>query len=191
VRDLFKPLVAILAATILLIAANAGLIGISRLAFFMGRREQIPSALRQIHPRFRTPYVSIVVFSLVAILILAPGFVSSNLYTDMGALYVFGSLLTFTAAHSSILSLRVKEPGLTHPFKLKGNIKVKGKEIPITALLGVIATLAVWAVIVIAQPYTRWVGFGWMGLGLLIYCCYRKKRRLSFTREAPGEIDLT
>jgi APA family basic amino acid/polyamine antiporter len=191
VRSIFKPLVAILAATILLIATNAGLIGISRLAFFMGEREQIPSALSRIQSRFKTPYISIMVFSLVAFLILVPGFFSSHLYADMGALYVFGSLLTFAIAHASILSLRVKKPGAPRSFKLKGNIKIKGREIPVTALLGVMATFAIWMVIVIAQPYSRWVGFGWMAVGLIIYCCYRKKRNLSLTREVPREAELT
>ena len=49
----------ILAATILFIATNAGLIGVSRLTYSMGQHRQLPEGLRALHPRYRTPYVAI------------------------------------------------------------------------------------------------------------------------------------
>ena len=52
--------VGILAATILFIATNAGLIGVSRLTYSMGQYRQLPELLRVLHPKFRTPYVAIV-----------------------------------------------------------------------------------------------------------------------------------
>ena len=58
---------------ILLIATNAALIGLSRLTFSMGQHRQLPERLRQIHPRYKTPYVAIVVFSAVAALVMLPG----------------------------------------------------------------------------------------------------------------------
>ena len=61
--DVLRYYVGVLAAVILLIATNAGLIGVSRLTFSMGHYRQLPERLRQIHPRFRTPYVAILVFS--------------------------------------------------------------------------------------------------------------------------------
>src|ERR687885_335162 len=65
--------VGILAATILFIATNAGLIGVSRLTYSMGQHRQLPQLLRQLHPRFRTPYIAIGVFGLVACLTIVPG----------------------------------------------------------------------------------------------------------------------
>ena len=47
--------VGILAATILFIATNAGLIGVSRLSYSMGQHRQLPELLRALHPKFRTP----------------------------------------------------------------------------------------------------------------------------------------
>ena len=47
--------VGVLAATILLIASNAGIIGVSRLTYSMGQHQQLPDRLRRISPRFRTP----------------------------------------------------------------------------------------------------------------------------------------
>src|SRR5215204_4957648 len=56
-----------LAAVILLIATNAGLIGVSRLTFSMGQHRQLPEGLRQVHPKYRTPYIAILIFSVIAI----------------------------------------------------------------------------------------------------------------------------
>src|SRR5665811_487649 len=58
--------VGILAATILLIATNAGILGISRLSYSMGHHKQLPPLFNKIHSRFHTPYTSIVFFGLVA-----------------------------------------------------------------------------------------------------------------------------
>src|SRR5256714_2628690 len=60
--------VGILAATILFIATNAGLIGVSRLTYSMRQHRQLPERLRQLHPRFRTPYLAILGFWAVACL---------------------------------------------------------------------------------------------------------------------------
>ena len=65
--------VGILAATILFIATNAGLIGVSRLTYSMGQHRQLPELLRVLHPKFRTPYVAIIVFGLVACVAILPG----------------------------------------------------------------------------------------------------------------------
>ena len=50
-----------------------GLIGVSRLTYSMGQHRQLPEALRALHPRFRTPYVAIVVFGPIACLAIVPG----------------------------------------------------------------------------------------------------------------------
>jgi APA family basic amino acid/polyamine antiporter len=192
VRDILPALVAILAATILLTATNAGLMGISRLAFNMSSHQQLPATLSRIHHRFRTPYIAIILFCLVSLLVLTPAFFTTTFFADLGALYVFGSLLCFALAHAAILGLRVKQPDLPRPFKLGGNIRLKKRELPITTILGLIATTAIWIVVVVTQPYSRQVGIGWMVAGLIIYAVYRWRAHLPFTRapKKPGEPTL-
>jgi APA family basic amino acid/polyamine antiporter len=185
-RAVFEPLVAMLAGTILLIATNAGLMGISRLAFSLGSYQQLPSVFSRLHRRFRTPYISIIVFSAVAIIILIPGLFRSDIieiFSNLGGLYVFGSLLAFGFAHASILALRIRQPEFARPFKLPGNIRVRGRELPVTAVAGLIATIAIWLVIVVVQDYSRWVGFGWMALGVGGYLVFRWRRRRMVSRQ--------
>ncbi len=183
ISTVLKPLIAILAGTILLIATNAGLIGISRLAFSLGSHKLEPSVLSRVHPRFKTPYIAIILFSVVAILILSPGLFATDVFKNMGALYAFGSLLAFMFAHASILSLRVRKPELPRPFKLGGNVRIKGYELPISAIIGLVATSAIWIIILITQPYSRWVGLGWMVAGAIIYYFYRRKEHLPLNHQ--------
>jgi APA family basic amino acid/polyamine antiporter len=187
--DILKPLIALLAGTILLIATNAGLIGISRLAFSLGTHRLQPAVLSRVHHQFKTPYVSILIFGIVALLILTPGFFAANTFKNMGALYAFGSLLAFMFAHASILSLRAKKPELERPFKLGWSIRIRGREMPISAIIGLLATTTIWIIILITQPYSRWVGIIWMVVGLIIYYFYRRKEHLPLTHvpKKPGE----
>jgi len=189
ISDVLKPLIALLAGTILLIATNAGLIGISRLAFSMGVHKLEPAILSRVHHKFKTPYVSIILFSLIALLILTPGFFAADTFKNMGALYAFGSLLAFMFAHASIISLRAKKPELERPFKLGWNIRIRGREIPISTIIGLLATTTIWIIILITQPYSRWVGMGWMVIGLIGYSIYRWKAHLPLTHipKKPGE----
>lgn len=177
-RNILKPLIAILAGTILLIATNAGLIGISRLAFSLGNNKLLPAAFSRVHHRLKTPYISIILFSMIALVILLPGFFATNIFKDMGALYAFGSLLAFMFAHASILSLRARRPELPRPFKIGWNITIREREMPISAILGFAFTAIIWIIILVTQPYSRWVGLIWMAAGLLLYYLYRRKKQM-------------
>lgn len=193
-RSIFAPLVSILAATILITATNAGLLGISRLTFNLSLHSQLPATLGRAHPRFRTPFIAIILFCTVAVIMLIPGFFSPRFFENLGTLYVFGSLLCFALAHAAIIRLRVNKPELHRPFKLHGNVKIKGREIPVTAILGLGATVAIWLVIIITQPIGRWAGIGWMAVGLLIYYVYRRSKHIPLTRhvaeKVPGDLSV-
>src|SRR5947199_336318 len=67
-----RDYVGVLAATILFIATNAGLIGISRLSWSLAEHRQLPAIFSQLHPRYRTPWFTIVVFSVLAGLLILP-----------------------------------------------------------------------------------------------------------------------
>src|ERR671919_1771601 len=83
--------VGLLASTILLVATNAGLIGLSRLSYSMGQYRQLPERLRQLHPKFRTPYVAIIIFGGIACLTMLPGEAEF-----LGTVYAFGAFLVVT-----------------------------------------------------------------------------------------------
>jgi APA family basic amino acid/polyamine antiporter len=168
--------VGILAAVILLIATNAGLIGVSRLTYSMGQHRQLPEGLRQVHPRYRTPYIAIMVFAVVAMVTLLPG------QTDfLATMYSFGAMLSFTIAHVSVIQLRRKLAEAERPWKPMLNFRAFGTLVPLTAVLGGFGTFAAWIVVMALNPRTLAVGAGWMILGILVYVLYRRNQRLPLT----------
>ncbi|MDP2718272.1 MAG: APC family permease [Dehalococcoidia bacterium] len=182
IRTFLRPLVAVLAATILLVATNAALLGISRLTFSLGEHDLAPPVLSRIHPRFKTPYVAIIIFCLVAILIQSQGLFGGNFLQSLGGLYAFGSLLSFAFAHASVLALRIKKPDMPRPFKAGLDIHIRGKSLPLVTILGLLSTIFVWIILLLAQPNARWGGFAWMFIGFIIYYIYRKKSGTPLTR---------
>src|SRR4249919_3888408 len=105
--------VAILAATILIIATNAGIIGVSRLTYSMGQHRQLPEAIRRVHPTYNTPYVAIILYSLIAILLMIP----NGAVSFLGNLYAFGAMLSFTLAHASVVWMRHTMPDEDVPWR--------------------------------------------------------------------------
>ncbi len=168
--------VGLLAATILLVATNAGLIGLSRLSYSMGQYRQLPSALRRLHPRFRTPYMAIIVFGGIACLTILPGEA-----TFLGTIYAFGAMLSFTMAHASVIALRIKEPDHERPYKGRGNIRIRGVEIPLYALFGGIGTGAAFIAVSLLNIETLIAGVIWLTMGMTLYVLYRRNQGLSLT----------
>ena len=165
--------VGLLAATILFIATNAGMIGISRLSWSLSEHRQLPGIFSQLHVRFRTPWFTILFFSGLAGILVLYG--NTNV---LGNLYSFGALLSFTVAHISVIALRVKEPDRERPYRLPWNVRIRGASIPMTAVIGCIGTATVWAVVVITHPEARTVGIPWMILGMVGYIVYRRRQGL-------------
>jgi APA family basic amino acid/polyamine antiporter len=173
IAHVLRYYVGILAATILFIATNAGLIGISRLSWSLAEHRQLPSIFARLHSRYRTPWFTIVVFSAFAGILLIPG------QTDfLGNLYSYGAMLSFTTAHAAVIALRIKQPDRERPYSAPWNIRIRGHPVPLTAVLGGIATLAAWVSVLALHVDARYVGTGWMIVGLVGYVVYRRGQGL-------------
>ncbi|NLT05877.1 MAG: amino acid permease [Solirubrobacterales bacterium] len=169
--------VGLLAATILFIATNAGLLGVSRLTYSMGQHRQLPERLRALHPRYRTPYVAIAVFGLVACLTILPGQAEF-----LGTIYAFGAMLSFTIAHLAVVKLRVSHPDQPRPWKGPGNLRVAGRSIPLYAVLGGLGTGIAFVVVNVLNLATLIAGTVWLAVGVGSYVLYRRRQGLSLTQ---------
>src|SRR4051812_29912289 len=168
--------VGLLAATILFIATNAGIIGVSRLVYSMGLHRQMPDGLRRLHPRFRTPWIGIIVFSALAIVILLPGQA-----TFVGSMYSFGALLSFTIAHLSVARLRAKLPDYPRPYRGPGNVRIGTYDAPLFAIAGGTFTAVAFIVIALLNLPVAAVGVGWLALGIVVYTAFRHRHGLDLT----------
>src|SRR5688572_27203023 len=184
--DVLTIYVGVLAATILFIATNAGVIGASRITYAMASYRQLPGVFRHVHPRFKTPWIALVVFAgIVSIVTLLPGQVDF-----LGTMYSFGAMLSFTIAHISIVVLRYRRRQDELLFRGRPNLRVAGVDWPVFALLGGLCTGLAWLVVVVQTPATRYAGLGWLALGFAIYIVYRRRLGLALreTSRAPALI---
>jgi basic amino acid/polyamine antiporter, APA family len=165
--------VGLLAATILFLATNAGLIGVSRLVYSMGIHRQLPDRLRQLHPKYRTPWIGILIFSGIAIAVILPGQESF-----LGNLYAFGALLSFTFAHASVARLRATKKDVTRPYRGPGNVNIRGYDAPLFALVGGTFTCIAFVVIAILYPSVTMFGVGWLLFGIVVYVAFRRQQGL-------------
>jgi APA family basic amino acid/polyamine antiporter len=168
--------VGILAATILFIATNAGILGVSRLSYSMGQHRQLPEFLRVLHPRFRTPYIAIAVFSAIACVAIVPGEADF-----LGVIYAFGAMLSFTMAHVAVTTLRIKRPDIQRPWKGPFNLRWRDRELPMFAILGGLGTGIALIVATVLDLRVLVSGVGWMAAGITLYVVYRRRQGLSLT----------
>jgi basic amino acid/polyamine antiporter, APA family len=169
--DALRVYVGLLAATILFIATNAGVIGASRITYAMSGYKQLPDIFRRLHPTFKTPWISLVVFAgFVSILTLLPGRVDF-----LGTMYSFGAMLSFAIAHISVIALRYKRRDEELVFRGRPNLRIAGVEWPLFAVAGAVATGLAWIVVVWQTPDTRYAGLGWLAVGFVAYAVYRRR----------------
>jgi APA family basic amino acid/polyamine antiporter len=181
-----KVYVGLLAATILFIATNAGVIGASRITYSMASYRQLPSVFRRLHPRLKTPWLSLIVFAGVAPSL----FVLSGQVDFLGRMYAFGAMLSFTIAHVSVTALRVRKRDEEQPWLARPNIMFRGVNWPVFAIVGGLGTGIAWLVVVVQDAPTRYAGLGWLAAGFVFYPLYRRRlgQPLRTTVRAPVMI---
>jgi APA family basic amino acid/polyamine antiporter len=173
VLHLAQYYVGVLAATILFIATNAGMIGISRLSWSLAEHRQLPSLFSQLHPKFRTPWFTLMFFSA-----LAGGLILYGNTNVLGNLYSFGAMLSFTIAHAAVVALRIKDPDRERPYRTPGGVRIGGAVIPMTAVIGGVGTAGAWVAVVALHSEARLVGIPWMIVGMAGYLFYRRRQGL-------------
>ena len=166
--DVLHYVVAVLAVATLVALANSAMLGLSRLAYSLATNRQIPSLVGQLHPRRSTPFVVIVIAA-----VLAGGLTLTKDVELLVGIYAFGALLAFTIAHLSIIVLRVREPDRRRPYRMPFNVRLRGVDWPLPAVLGAVTSALAWVSVLVLHEGARYVGIGWMVGGLLLYVIYR------------------
>jgi APA family basic amino acid/polyamine antiporter len=181
-----KVYVGILAATILFIATNAGVIGASRITYSMASYRQLPAVFRSLHQRLRTPWLSLTVFGGVAPTL----FLLSGQVDFLGRMYAFGAMLSFTIAHVAVTALRIRKRDEEQIWHARPSIRIRGVDWPIFAIVGGLGTGIAWLVVVEQDAPTRYAGLGWLALGFVFYPLYRRRlgEPLRATIRAPVVI---
>jgi basic amino acid/polyamine antiporter, APA family len=142
-------------ATVMLVM----LLGQSRVFYSMSKDGLFWKWASDIHPRFRTPWITTIVFGAFAAIM--PAFLPIE---NLSQLVNIGTLLAFTIVCAGVWVLRVRHPEMKRPFRTP--------LVPIVPILGIVSALYLmsrlalitWAVMII-----------WLLIGLVIYFSYSIK----------------
>ena len=185
--DAAKIYVGVLAATILFIATNAGVIGASRITYSMSSYRQLPEVFRRLHPKFKTPWLALLVFAGVfSILFMLPGNVDF-----IGRMYAFGAMLSFTIAHAAVIQMRRKPPPVEEPYRVRPNLRIRGVDWPLFAIFGGDRRPRLaWLVVVVQDAPTRYAGLGWLAAGFVFYAIYRRRLGIPLRETVRAPLQL-
>jgi basic amino acid/polyamine antiporter, APA family len=166
-----------IAPAVLAWAASTSMLGLSRHVYVLATNRQVPSWLGKLGKR-STPYVAIGAAAVIALALAIP--------TDvrlLAGLYAFGATLAIAIARMSILRLRWTEPGRARPYRMPFDVTIRGRRLPLPALVGAVLMLLLWIAVIAFRGPARWVGGGWMVFGLVAYVVYRRLvERTSLTK---------
>lgn len=162
--DVLRYVVAVVATVTLVAAAEAAMLGLSRLAYQLGTNRQIPGIVGRLHPTRSTPYVVIAIAALLSAMLVIP----RDLDFLVG-IYAFGATLAFTIAHLSVVRLRYSEPQRRRPYRMPLTVG----RMPVPAAVGALVSAGLFVSVLVLHDTARFVGLGWMAAGFLLYLAYR------------------
>lgn len=127
-----------------------------RIFWSMSRDGLLPPLFSHVHPRFRTPHITILATGLLAALF--AGVMSINI---VGELVSIGTLLAFVLVCAGVIVLRRTRPDAHRPFRCPG--------VPTVPILGMLTCFLQMA----GLPLDTWLRLViWMAIGLVIYFVY-------------------
>jgi len=177
----FAVWVALMGTLVCYVSTNTGVIGVSRVMYSMGRLGLVPRGFSRVSSRYRTPYVTITIFTVIASLLLAvyialPG---ADLLDLITSIYNFGALVAYMYVNAAAIVLRVKEPerrGWKMPLNLAVRIGGKPYQVSVIPIVGLISSFVVWVLIVGLHPTGRVIGTVWFAIGIAAYLIYQRYR---------------
>ena len=176
------PFAALLGASILLISANSGVFGASRLTFAMSQFHFIPEWFNSVHPRFKTPYRTILVFTGIGVIQIILSFLTPNAMDTLGNMYAFGASTGYFLVFIALIRLRFTDPYSPRPYKVPLNIKIKYKdrdvEFPIMGVLGAMGIGLILFEVILTHAIGRIAGPAWIILCFIGYAAYRRSKKM-------------
>lgn len=184
IGQFMAPVIAILGAMLLLISSNAGVYGSSRIMYSMARNNLTPKFFTYVHPRFKTPVISLLVFSGIALAEVIFAGLTPNALETLGDMYAFGAATSYSLVFVSLLTLRFTDQETPRTFRVPWNFRVQFRgqpvELPAVGIIGLFGIFSVLIMVIITHPIGRIAGPIWIVLGLVGFYFYRRHRALPF-----------
>src|SRR6266850_3424234 len=118
-------------AVSMLVTLNGTIMSGARVPFAMARDGYFFKSLAEVHPRFRTPSVAIIVQCALAIILLLLG----GNFRQFFSLAIFAEWLFYMIAGSTVFVFRYREPQAERPYRVWGYPVVPALFVVVSALL--------------------------------------------------------
>jgi len=181
-------------AVILLVAVTTSISGFTRLAHSLGEHGQLPRAFGRLNRRTLVSPQAIVAAALISTAIMVgTSFVKDDV-AFLASLFSFGVLAAFTAAQLAVIKLRYSEPELKRPYRAPANVRIRGVEVPLPAIVGSVMTFLIFVAAMATHSGARYGGPIWLAVGLVVYGAVRKTRGeglLEHVKAPPVELPET
>jgi len=166
--------------------------GFSRLAYSLGEHGQLPRSFGRLSRRAHvSPQAIFSAALLSAGIVIGTSFLRDDV-AFLASLFSFGVLLAFTAAQLAVIKLRIDEPALERPYRAPLNVRIGKSEIPIPAIVGSLATFAIFVIALATHPAARYAGPAWLAFGLVVFVAVRKSHGEGLMEKviAPDELTI-
>jgi APA family basic amino acid/polyamine antiporter len=138
------------------------LLGQSRVFYSMSKDGLVPKIFSDVHPKFRTPWKSNMLFFVLTSLF--AGFLPDSIVGEMTSI---GTLFAFILVCIGVWILRVRRPDLPRAFRVP--------MVPVVSTLGVVSC----GLMIAGLGWTNWARLGgWLAVGLVFYFGYGKRHSL-------------
>jgi len=191
VVDALRIAVGLTGAVILIVTITTSFSGAGRLAYSLGRHDMLPRPFALLNRRTLISPASIVSAAVISSALLGIAILSDEPVEFLASLYSFGVLIAFTAAQIAVVRLRFTEPELERPFRVRGNVRIRGTEVPVVALVGAPLTLAIFVASLMTHEAARIAGPVWLLIGGVVFVSSRLSARGTLLgRVTPAVGDL-
>jgi len=190
IGDALRVYVGVTGALILAVALTTSISGFSRLAYSLGEHGQLPRSFGRLSRRAHvSPQAILSAAVIAAAIVVLTSVLRQDDVTFLASLFSFGVLLAFTAAQVAVIKLRIAEPDLPRPFRAPFDVRVGRHEIPLPAIVGSLATFAIWIVAMATHPAARYAGPAWLAAGVVVFVLVRRSHGEGLMErvEAPDE----
>lgn len=191
IGNIAEGFTAALAALVLLISANSGVMSASRLTFSMSQLSLISRWFEKVDPARHTPVRAIVVFSTIGAVQVVAASLTENAIDTLANLYAFGATLAYTLVTTSLVWLRWVDPYTPRPYRIPVNIPLRTRRglisFPLLGVLGILATAGVLGSVIYTHSIARVAGPLWVVMCLVYYLGYRRSHRLPLLGSVPHD----
>jgi APA family basic amino acid/polyamine antiporter len=182
------PFAAALGALILFISANTGVMGASRLTYSLSQFRIISSWFDKVHPKYRTPVRTILIFSLIGVIETILSFLTPSAMHTLGNMYAFGATLGYTMVFIALIKLRFSDPYSPRPYRVPLNVRFRYKHrkvsLPIIGIIGMLGVAAILFEVVWTHSIGRIAGPAWIVVCFFYYAWHRRRRKLPVFRSS-------